>query len=137
MRPDALNRLQFEMLTNDAVVDAQADLEIHIELDEGEAKTLRVSDTGIGMNRDEIIAGLGTIAKSGAKAFIEAMADKPDDAAAIIGQFGVGFYSAFMVAKQVDVISRSFRSEDEAVKWSATGGTNYTLETGVEGSARH
>ena len=55
--------------------------------------------------------------------------DKPDDAADIIGQFGVGFYSAFMVAKQVDVISRSFRPEDEAVKWSATGGTNYTLET--------
>ncbi|MCY4064339.1 MAG: molecular chaperone HtpG [Chloroflexi bacterium] len=125
---DALNRLQFEMLTNDDVVDPQADLEIHIELDE-EAKTLTVSDTGIGMNRDEIIAGLGTIAKSGAKAFIEAMADKPDDAAAIIGQFGVGFYSAFMVAKQVDVISRSFRKDDEAVKWSATGGTNYTLET--------
>ena len=125
---DALNRLQFEMLTNDNVVDPQADLEIHIELDE-EAKTLTVSDTGIGMNRDEIIAGLGTIAKSGAKAFIEAMADKPDDAAAIIGQFGVGFYSAFMVAKQVDVISRSFRKDDEAIKWSATGGTNYSLET--------
>ena len=128
---DALNRLQFEMLTNDDVVDAQADLEIHIELDE-EAKTLTVSDTGIGMNRDEIIAGLGTIAKSGAKAFIEAMADKPEDAAAIIGQFGVGFYSAFMVAKQVDVISRSFRPEDQAVKWSATGGTNYTLETAAK-----
>lgn len=124
---DALNRLQFEMLTNDAVVDPQADLEIHITLDE-EAKTLTVSDTGIGMNREEIIAGLGTIAKSGAKAFIEAMAEKPQDAAAIIGQFGVGFYSAFMVAKQVDVISRSHRPEDEAVKWSATGGTNYTLE---------
>ncbi len=124
---DALNRLQFEMLTNDGVVDAQADLEIHIELDEA-AKTLTVSDTGIGMNRAEIIAGLGTIAKSGAKAFIEAMAEKPADAAAIIGQFGVGFYSAFMVAKQVDVISRSHRPEDEAVKWSATGGTNYTLE---------
>lgn len=125
---DALNRLQFEMLTNDDVVDPQADLEIHIELDE-EAKTLTVSDTGIGMNRDEIIAGLGTIAKSGAKAFIEAMADKPDDATAIIGQFGVGFYSAFMVAKQVDVISRSFRKDDQAIKWSATGGTNYSLET--------
>ncbi len=128
---DALNRLQFEMLTNDDVVDPQADLEIHIELDE-EAKTLTVSDTGIGMNRDEIIAGLGTIAKSGAKAFIEAMADKPEDAAAIIGQFGVGFYSAFMVAKQVDVISRSFRPEDQAVKWSATGGTNYALETAAK-----
>ncbi|MDE2854563.1 MAG: molecular chaperone HtpG [Chloroflexota bacterium] len=125
---DALNRLQFEMLTNDDVQDPQADLEIHIEFDE-EAKTLTVSDTGIGMNRDEIMAGLGTIAKSGAKAFIEAMRERPESAAAIIGQFGVGFYSAFMVAKQVDVISRSFRPEDEAVKWSATGGTNYTLET--------
>ena len=124
---DALNRLQFEMLTNDDVVDPQADLDIHIELNE-EANTLTISDTGIGMNRDEIIAGLGTIAKSGAKAFIEAMQEKPETAADIIGQFGVGFYSAFMVAKQVDVISRSFRPDDEAVKWSATGGTNYTLE---------
>ena len=127
---DALNRLQFEMLTNDNVQDAQADLEIHIEVDE-EKKTLTISDTGIGMNRDEIIDGLGTIAKSGAKAFLQAMEDKPDggSAADIIGQFGVGFYSAFMVAKQVDVVSRSHRPEDEAVRWSATGGTNYTLET--------
>lgn len=124
---DALNRLQFEMLTNDAVQDAQAELEIHIEVDE-EANTLTISDTGIGMNREEIVAGLGTIAKSGAKAFIEAMADKPESAADIIGQFGVGFYSAFMVAKQVDVVSRSYRPEDEAVKWSATGGANYSLE---------
>ena len=124
---DALNRLRFEMLTNDDVKDAQADLDIHIELDE-EANTLTITDSGIGMNRDEIIAGLGTIAKSGAKAFIEAMQDKPESASDIIGQFGVGFYSAFMVAKQVDVISRSFRPEDEAVRWSATGGTSYTLE---------
>ena len=124
---DALNRLQFEMLTNDAVQDAQAELEIHIEVDE-EANTLTISDSGIGMNRDEIVAGLGTIAKSGAKAFIEAMQDKPESAADIIGQFGVGFYSAFMVAKQVDVISRSYRPEDEAVEWSATGGASYTLE---------
>ncbi len=124
---DALNRLQFEMLTNDAVQDAQAELGIHIEVDE-EANTLTISDTGIGMNREEIVAGLGTIAKSGAKAFIEAMADKPESAADIIGQFGVGFYSAFMVAKQVDVVSRSYRPEDAAVKWSATGGANYSLE---------
>ena len=124
---DALNRLQFEMLTNDAVQDAQAELEIHIEVDE-EANTLTISDSGIGMNREEIVAGLGTIAKSGAKAFIEAMEEKPESAADIIGQFGVGFYSAFMVARQVDVVSRSYRPEDEAVKWSATGGTNYTLE---------
>ena len=127
---DALNRLQFEMLTNDNVRDAGADLEIHIELDE-ENKTLTISDTGNGMNRDEIIDGLGTIAKSGAKAFLQALQEKPDggSAADIIGQFGVGFYSAFMVAKQVDVVSQSYRPEDEAVKWSATGGANYTLET--------
>ena len=127
---DALNRLQFEMLTNDSVRDAGADLEIHIELDE-ENKTLKISDTGNGMNRDEIIDGLGTIAKSGAKAFLRALQEKPDggSAADIIGQFGVGFYSAFMVAKQVDVVSQSYRPEDEAVKWSATGGDNYTLET--------
>ena len=105
---DALNRLQFEMLTNDDVVDAEAELAVRIGLDE-EAKTLTISDSGIGMNRDEIIAGLGTIAKSGAKAFIEAMQEKPESATDIIGQFGVGFYSAFMVAKQVDVVSRSFR----------------------------
>ena len=126
---DALNRLQFEMLTNDAVIDAQAELAIHIEVDE-EANTLTISDSGIGMNRDEIVAGLGTIAKSGARAFIDAMQEKPESAADIIGQFGVGFYSAFMVAKQVDVISRSYRPEDEAVKWSATGGVSYSLEAG-------
>ena len=121
---DALNRLQFTMLT-ESVRDADAPLEIRIKLDE-EAKTLTISDSGIGMNRDEIIAGLGTIAKSGAKAFLDAMKDKPDGAD-IIGQFGVGFYSAFMVAKQVDVVSRSWREDEAAVMWSATGGTNYTL----------
>ncbi len=127
---DALNRLQFQILTDDNVQDAGADLEIRITLNE-EKKTLTISDSGIGMNRDEIIDGLGTIAKSGAKAFLQALKDKPDggSTADIIGQFGVGFYSAFMVAKQVDVVSRSFRPGDEAVKWSATGGANYTLET--------
>lgn len=126
---DALNRLQFQMLTDDQVLDPGAELEIRIALDE-ENKTLSISDTGIGMNHDEIVAGLGTIAKSGAKAFLQAMKDKPDggSSADIIGQFGVGFYSAFMVAKQVDVVSRSFRPGDKAVKWSATGGSSYTLE---------
>ena len=125
---DALHRLQFEMLTNDRIQDPQADLEIHIRLDEA-SSALTISDTGIGMSRDEITAGLGTIAKSGAKAFIEAMQAQPahGSAADIIGQFGVGFYSAFMVAKQVDVISRSYRPEEEAVKWSASGGASYTL----------
>ena len=130
---DALNRLQFEMLTNDAVLDADAELAIRIQLDE-EAKTLTISDSGIGMDRAEIIAGLGTIAKSGAKAFIDAMRDQPDSVNDIIGQFGVGFYSAFMVARQVDVISRSFRPDDEAVMWSATGGENYSLSAADKAS---
>ncbi len=132
---DALNRLQFQMLTDDNVLDAAANLEVRIKLDE-ENKTLTISDSGIGMNRAEIIDGLGTIAKSGAKAFLQAMQDKPDGGSAedIIGQFGVGFYSAFMVAKQVDVVSRSYRPEDEPIKWSATGGTNFTLETATKDS---
>jgi len=127
---DALNRLQFEMLTNSDVKDADAELHIRITVDE-ENNTLTISDTGIGMTRDEVIENLGTIAKSGAKAFMEAMKDKPDNASMsdIIGQFGVGFYSVFMVADQVDVITRSYQPDAEAVKWSATGGTSYTIET--------
>ncbi|PJF33810.1 MAG: molecular chaperone HtpG, partial [Phototrophicales bacterium] len=103
---DALNRVQFEMLTNDNVKDAGADLEIHITVDE-ENNTLTIADTGIGMTRDEVIENLGTIAKSGAKAFMEAMKEKPDNGSIsdIIGQFGVGFYSVFMVADSVDVIT--------------------------------
>jgi len=124
---DALNRLQFERLTNDDVFDPEAPLQIHIELDE-DANTISIHDSGIGMNREEVIAGLGTIAKSGAKAFIDAMQDQPERAQDIIGQFGVGFYSAFMVAQRVDVISRSFRPGEQAVKWSATGGSSYSLE---------
>ncbi len=126
---DALNRLQFEMLTNSDVKDADAELQIRITTD-SENKTLTISDTGIGMTRDEVIENLGTIAKSGAKAFMDAMKDKPDNASMsdIIGQFGVGFYSVFMVADQVDVITRSAQPDAEAVKWSANGGTNYTLE---------
>lgn len=127
---DALNRVQFEMLTNDNVLDAETELAIEIKMDE-EAHTLTISDTGIGMTREEVIENLGTIAKSGAKAFMEAMKDKPDNAtmADIIGQFGVGFYSVFMVADHVDVITRSYQPDAEAVKWTASGGTSYTLES--------
>ena len=126
---DALNRLQFEMLTNSDVKDADAELKINISVDT-ENNTLTISDTGIGMTHDEVIENLGTIAKSGAKAFMDAMKEKPDNATMsdIIGQFGVGFYSVFMVADQVDVITRSYQPDAEAVKWSANGGTSYILE---------
>lgn len=127
---DALNRVQFEILTNQNVKDAEAELKIHITVD-AEKNTLTLSDTGIGMTREEVIENLGTIARSGAKAFIEAMKNKPDNGSMqdIIGQFGVGFYSVFMVADRVDVISRSYQADAEAVKWSADGGTSYTIES--------
>jgi molecular chaperone HtpG len=126
---DALHRVQFEMLTNRDVLDPEAELAVHIEVDE-EAKTITVRDSGIGMTRDEVIDNLGTIAQSGARAFLQRAKDEQKPASDIIGQFGVGFYSVFMVADRVTVISRSYRPDAEAVYWEATGGDTYTLATG-------
>jgi molecular chaperone HtpG len=102
---DALNRIQFEMLTNRDVVDPDAKLEIHVDFD-SDAHTLTISDTGIGMTHDELIENLGTIAHSGAAAFLQQLSEgqRPAD---IIGQFGVGFYAVFMVADTVTVTTRS------------------------------
>ncbi|MEM9951668.1 MAG: molecular chaperone HtpG [Chloroflexota bacterium] len=127
---DALNRMQFQQLTDSNVLDPDANLEIRIVVDE-DAKTLTISDTGIGMTREDMVENLGTIAKSGAKNFLEALKDAPNKDATqnIIGQFGVGFYSAFMVADKVRVVSRSYQPDAEAVAWEATGGTEYTIES--------
>lgn len=123
---DALNRLRFEMVTNRNVVDPEAELKIHITADK-EARTLTIQDTGIGMTREEVIENLGTIAQSGARKFIEATKDKKVDFSQVIGQFGVGFYSVFMVADWVRVTSRSYKPEAEAVSWYATGEDNYQI----------
>ncbi len=125
---DALNRVQFEMLTHqeDEVLDASAELAIRITTDE-EARTLTISDTGIGMTADEMRANLGTIAHSGAAAFLQALQERPTTDSQIIGQFGVGFYSVFMVADRVEVISRSFRPEAEAARWLSTGSDTYEI----------
>jgi molecular chaperone HtpG len=96
---DALNRVQFEMLTNHDVLDPEVELKIEIEVDE-DAKTVTIRDTGVGMTRDELILNLGTIAKSGAKEFLSRLQENRDQANRIIGQFGVGFYSVFMAAKK-------------------------------------
>jgi molecular chaperone HtpG len=132
---DALNRMQFQQLTDANVLDPDAPLEIRIKVDEA-AKTLTIIDTGIGMNADEMRSNLGTIARSGAKNFISALKDSPnkETAQSIIGQFGVGFYSAFMVADKVRVISRSYRPEDSAFVWEATGGTEYSIEPAEKAS---
>jgi len=126
---DALNRMQFEMLQNRDVLDPEAELAITITSNE-DAGTLTVSDTGIGMTHDELVNNIGTIARSGAKAFIEALKDKPDGTPMqdVIGQFGVGFYSVFMVADKVRVVSRSYDPDGQAWAWESDGGDAYTVE---------
>ena len=122
---DALHRLQFEMLTNQNILDPEAELAIHVDFDE-EAQTLTISDTGIGMTREEMIQNLGTIAHSGAISFLQGLEEgqKLDD---IIGQFGVGFYAVFMVAEEVRVTSHSYQPAAEAWLWTSTGDSTYTL----------
>ena len=124
---DALHRIQFEMLTNRNVLDPDAELAIRITFDD-KAKTITISDTGIGMTRDELIENLGTIAHSGAMEFLKKLqaTDQPINTD-LIGQFGVGFYSVFMVAEQVTVTSRSYRPEAEACSWTSHGDNTYTL----------
>jgi len=122
---DALNRVQFEMLTNHNVLDPDAELAIRIDFD-AEAKTLTVSDTGIGMTREELIENLGTIAHSGAMAFLKKL-EAEQRLGDIIGQFGVGFYSVFMVADKVTVTSRSYLPEAQAWTWSSCGDNTYTI----------
>ncbi len=125
---DALNRLQFEQLTNASVLDSDAPLEIRLVPDEA-AGTLTISDTGIGMARADLAENLGVIAHSGAKAFIETMKERKEASAQdVIGQFGVGFYSAFMVADKIRVVSRSFNPDEQAYAWESDGGDTYTIE---------
>ncbi len=124
---DALARLDFVMLTDRDVLDPELPLEIRIRTDEEEG-LLIVEDTGIGMTREELADNLGTIARSGAKAFVEAAQEKDRKLEDIIGQFGVGFYSAFMVADWIRVVSRSYHPEAQAAAWYATGEDTYVLE---------
>jgi molecular chaperone HtpG len=117
---DALTRVRFEMLTNTDVRDAEAELAVHITVEEvDDKKQIVISDSGIGMNRDELAENLGTIAQSGAREFIQRIAEDDTNAADVIGQFGVGFYSVFMVASEVRVTSLSYRPEDTPVVWTS------------------
>ena len=123
---DSLTRLNFEMLTNQKILDPQAELGIWITVDE-DKKILSIRDTGIGMTREELIENLGTIAHSGAKAFLEAAQKGQKLTGDIIGQFGVGFYSAFMVADWIEVTSRSYLPDSQAFTWRSSGEDTYTL----------
>ena len=125
---DALTRMNFEMLTNREVKDPQLPLEIRITADP-EKRLLTVRDTGVGMTREELVDNLGTIARSGAKEFLNAAASGDKNLSDIIGQFGVGFYSAFMVAESIKVTSRSYKPEAEAACWISSGEDTFTVES--------
>lgn len=122
---DACDKLRYAALT-DANLAPSQDFAITLEFDT-KAKTLSISDNGIGMNHADLLETLGTIAKSGTGAFIEALQADEKDAPGLIGQFGVGFYSAFMVSTKVDVLTRK-AGEDEAWLWSSDGKGSFTIE---------
>jgi molecular chaperone HtpG len=123
---DALDKLRFEQLTEPAL--GGADLHIRIATDKA-ARTLTISDTGIGMTRDEVVKNIGTIARSGTKEFLTALSDaqKQNAPPELIGQFGVGFYSAFMVADKITLVTRR-AGHPTATRWESTGDGAYTLE---------
>jgi HSP90 family molecular chaperone len=129
---DALARLDFVMLTEREVLDPDTPPEIRIRADK-DAGLLIVEDSGVGMTRDELVENLGTIAHSGAKAFVDAARTTEQNLTEIIGQFGVGFYSAFMVAESIQVMSRSYQRAAQPAAWEATGEDTYTLAEGDRG----
>ena len=126
---DAADKLRFEALQDDSLYEDDSELKIRVEFDEKQ-KTITVIDNGIGMSRDEVIEHLGTIAKSGTKQFFESLTGDQSRDSQLIGQFGVGFYSCFIVAKKVEVVTRrAGLSRSEGVRWTSDGENDYTIET--------
>ncbi len=123
---DAMDKLNMLVLTDDAYKGIEFNPRIDIVVDK-EAKTLTVSDTGIGMNDEDLVANLGTIAKSGTKAFMENLSGDQKKDSQLIGQFGVGFYASFMVADKVEVTSKK-AGEEKAYKWISAGDGSYEIE---------
>jgi len=126
---DANDRLRFEALASPELLEEQPELEIHVELDPEEG-LLSISDSGIGMSREEVIEQLGTIAHSGTAKFLGELSGDAKRDSQLIGQFGVGFYSAFIVAEQVEVLSRRAGvPAAEGVRWTSAGEGDFTVET--------
>ncbi|MDP2961541.1 MAG: molecular chaperone HtpG [Sulfurimicrobium sp.] len=126
---DASDKLRFEALSDDALWETDPDLKIRVSFDKA-ARTVTISDNGIGMNRQEVIEHIGTIAKSGTRQFFEALTGDQARDAHLIGQFGVGFYSAFIVADRVTLVTRrAGLTAEHGVKWESAGEGDYTLET--------
>ncbi len=126
---DAEDKLRFEALSDPDLYEGDSNLTIHISYDK-EARTLTVADNGVGMSRQEVIDNIGTIAKSGTREFFQALSGDQRKDAALIGQFGVGFYSSFIVADRVTLTTRrAGLPADQGARWESAGQGDYTLET--------
>ena len=126
---DAIDHLRFAMLSDETLHENDSELNIHVAYDK-EARTITVSDNGIGMNRAEVVENIGTIARSGTREFFQSLTGDQKKDANLIGQFGVGFYSSFVVAERVTLITRrAGLSAEQGVRWESNGEGEYTLET--------
>ncbi len=126
---DACDRLRFEALANDTLYDGDTELRIRVDFDK-EARTVTVTDTGIGMTRDDVVDNIGTIARSGTRQFFESLTGDQAQDSQLIGQFGVGFYSSFIVADRVTLTTRrAGLGSEHGVRWSSAGDGEFTLET--------
>ena len=126
---DAADKLRFEALADTALYESETELGIRVSVDK-EARTITVSDNGIGMSRDEVVRNIGTIARSGTREFFKSLTGDAAKDANLIGQFGVGFYSSFIVADRVTLVTRRGGvGAEHAVRWESTGEGDYTIET--------
>ncbi|WP_455198799.1 ATP-binding protein, partial [Kaarinaea lacus] len=126
---DAADKLRFEGLSDDALFENDSDFKIHVDFDK-EARTITITDNGIGMSRQEVVDHIGTIAKSGTAQFFQSLTGDQARDAHLIGQFGVGFYSAFIVADKVTLTTRrAGLGAEHGVRWESAGEGEYSLET--------
>ncbi len=126
---DAADKLRFEATTDDALFEGDSDLHVFVEFDK-DAKTITIRDNGIGMNHEEVIENIGTIARSGTKEFFSQLSGDQEKDAHLIGQFGVGFYSSFLVADKVTLTTRrAGTSPEHGVRWESAGDGEFTIET--------
>ena len=126
---DACDRLRFAALTDAKLMEEGEDLRLQVSVDKNE-KTITIKDNGIGMSHDEVVQNIGTIARSGTRQFLDALSGDAADDASLIGQFGVGFYSVFLVSQKVELLTRrAGEAQDAGVRWTSDGEGEYTIET--------